>query len=296
MTSSPGQKKSDSDLLRIALAGVAAMTAATCTHPIEVVKTRKQIVGEAGRTTKQYGNTLDVARKVLSEEGAAGLYKGIQAAWLRESVYSSLRLGLYEPFKRLLGATDPKNTPFWLKFVAASSSGLLGSFLANPFDLLKIRMQAQETKSMGLSWHVNEVYSKQGFFGFYRGVQATVTRAMILNGVKLAVYDHIKHTIIGSGLLKDGKLTQFLSSVVAGVCMAIATAPFDLARTRLMNQPTDQKLYNGMVDCFVKIVRNEGPLALYKGFTPQWMRFGPTTTIQLVTWEALRRGFGMSGV
>ena len=272
------------------------MTGATFTHPIEVVKTRKQIAGEAGRQTKQYGNSLQVAIKVVSEEGVGALYKGIQPAWLRESVYSSLRLGLYEPFKRGMGASDPKTTPFWLKFLAASMSGLVGSFLANPFDMLKIRMQAQESTSQGFKWHFNEVYRNHGALGFYRGVQATVTRAMIMNGVKLATYDHIKQTIIRSGLLQEGKLCQFCSSVVAGVCMAIATAPFDIARTRLMNQPTDVKIYSGMLDCFVKIVRTEGPLALYKGFTAQWMRFGPNTTIQLLTWEALRRAFGMSAV
>lgn len=47
---------------------------------------------------------------------------------------------MYEPFKRLLGATDPKNTPFYLKFLAGGMSGFIGAALANPTDLLKVRM------------------------------------------------------------------------------------------------------------------------------------------------------------
>ena len=46
-----------------------------------------------------------------------------------------------------------------------------------------------------------------------------------------------------------------------------------------MNQPIDAKLYNGFADCFVKIVRNEGPLGLYKGFFTIWGRFAPTTCL-----------------
>lgn len=59
---------------------------------------------------------------------------------MRESIYSSLRLGLYEPFKRMLGASDRSNTPFWKKFLAGGMSGFLGAALANPTDLLKVRM------------------------------------------------------------------------------------------------------------------------------------------------------------
>ena len=59
---------------------------------------------------------------------------------------------------------------------------------------------------------------------------------MILNATKLGTYDSIKHGLINSGLLKDGYTLHFVASLIAGVCMATATAPFDLARTRLMNQ------------------------------------------------------------
>jgi hypothetical protein len=96
-----------------------------------------------------------------------GLYKGITASWMRESIYSSLRLGMYEPFKRLLGATDPKHTPFYLKFLAGGMSGFIGAALANPTDLLKVRMQASEGTNHGIAWHARDVYAAYGIKGFY---------------------------------------------------------------------------------------------------------------------------------
>jgi hypothetical protein len=66
---------------------------------------------------------------------------------MREAVYSSIRLGLYEPFKIMLGETDPKHTPLWMKFAAGSLSGAVGSVIGNPFDTLKVRMQAWEGQS-----------------------------------------------------------------------------------------------------------------------------------------------------
>ena len=38
-------------------------------------------------------------KTVMTEEGVSAFWKGINAAWLRESSYTSLRLGLYEPCK-----------------------------------------------------------------------------------------------------------------------------------------------------------------------------------------------------
>merc|ERR1719454_162030 len=91
----------------IAAAGGAAVITVTFIHPIDVVKTRLQIAGEAGRQTKQYNGVSGVIKTVLADEGAGAFYKGIGAAWMREASYTSLRLGLYEPCKGLVGADKP---------------------------------------------------------------------------------------------------------------------------------------------------------------------------------------------
>lgn len=32
-----------------------------------------------------------------------------------------------------------------------------------------------------------------------------------------------------------------------------------------MNQPTDKKIYDGFVDCFVKTIKSDGVLSLWRG-------------------------------
>lgn len=91
----------------------------------------------------KYRNLVHGIITIAREEGVnrRGLYKGIEASAMREASYSTLRLGLYEPIKRQMGATDPKNTPIWKKFLSGALAGLIGSALANPADLIKTRMQ-----------------------------------------------------------------------------------------------------------------------------------------------------------
>lgn len=81
----------------------------------------------------------------------------------------------------MLGAHDPRNTPIWIKFVAGSISGGVASLIGNPADTLKTRMQAWEGKSHSIVWHAKAIYNDVGIHGFYRGLQAAIIRAMILN-------------------------------------------------------------------------------------------------------------------
>ena len=87
-----------------------------------------------------YNNIFKAGYLIVKHESARGLYKGVTASQLRESIYSSIRLGLYEPFKVMLGGTDPSHTSLWIKFLAGSMSGMVGSIIGNPTDILKVRM------------------------------------------------------------------------------------------------------------------------------------------------------------
>lgn len=283
------------DILKsVGAAGSSAVITVTGIHPIDVVKTRLQVSGDgAGRNYKALGIGGSV-RVIAAEEGITAFWKGIGAAWLREASYTSLRLGLYSPIKHAMGVKNDSH--FILKFSAGSAAGALGSIVGNPFDVLKTRMMASEGKSGGgMNQAAAELYKAQGIGGFYRGIEANVMRAMVLNGTKMACYDQIKLMIKKSGMVPDGLPTQFMSAFSAGFFMATTVAPFDMVRTKLMNQPPDAKVYSGFVDCVIKLVAKDGIKGLYAGFVPIWARFAPTTCLQLVIFEQIKPIFGVEG-
>jgi Mitochondrial carrier protein len=238
------------------------------------------------------------ANKVVSEEGIVSLWKGVNAAWMREASYTSLRLGLYEPVKIAFGAHDEQSATFIKKFSAGSAAGALGSLAGNPFDVLKTKMMTAGGRvAPSMSTTAAELFKNQGINGFYRGIDSNIARAMVLNGTKMAVYDQSKGYVVQmTGLSKKSLVTQFLAAVTAGFFMTCTVAPFDMIRTRLMNQPSDAKMYNNAVDCMLKIAKNEGPLTFWRGFMPIWSRFAPTTTLQLVIFEQLRGVLGMKSI
>jgi hypothetical protein len=126
----------------MAAAGIAAVTTVTFIHPIDLLKTRLQVSGDAGGRNYQKLGITGSVRIIVKEEGMLSFWNGIPAAWAREASYTSLRIGLYDPIKKGMGVTP--DSMFLMKFAAGSLAGALGSVVGNPFDVLKTRMMTAE--------------------------------------------------------------------------------------------------------------------------------------------------------
>jgi len=176
-------------------------------------------------------------------------------------------------------------------------TGGTGSVVGNPFDVLKTLSQTNSGTAVPLGSLVGNMYKDQGIAGFYRGVEVNVMRACVLNATKMGCYDISKGYVAEyTGWSRKDPRTAFCSSFIAGFFMTCTVAPWDMLRTKLMNQPTDKKIYNGFSDCFVKTVKQDGVLSLWRGFIPIWARFAPQATIQLLTIEYLYDLFGFKGI
>ncbi|XP_013147161.1 PREDICTED: kidney mitochondrial carrier protein 1 isoform X2 [Papilio polytes] len=279
--------------------GLASIVAEFGTFPIDTTKTRLQIQGQKidpRHVELRYTGMVDCFVKTSRQEGVKALYCGIWPAVLRQATYGTIKFGTYYSLKAALGARRadggaaehlPTNT------LCAALAGGLSSAIANPTDVLKVRMQVGDEKRNLVRCFVS-IYRAEGYAGLWRGVGPTSQRAALIAAVELPVYDACKRRL--QPALGDAPLNHLASSLLASLGSAVASTPLDVVRTRLMNQrnvkdsrePT-HRIYRGTVDCFVQTVRNEGPLALYKGFVPTWLRMGPWNIIFFLTYEQLKQ-------
>lgn len=211
----------------------------------------------------------------------------------------------------MLGGDDRAHTPLWIKVTAGASAGIIGSAVANPTDVVMVRMQARpfQTPSGGTysGWNYNgpfqafySIAKTEGISGLYRGLLPTMQRAALLNSAQAPSYDHAKHALLNAGLVQEGVSCHLIASMVAGLMSAIAISPVDLIRTRIMQQARHADgqgvLYTSALDCFGKTLRSEGLQGLYKGFVPVWMRIGPHTIITFFVFEQLRKSLGIAPI
>ncbi|KAJ8319475.1 hypothetical protein KUTeg_004566 [Tegillarca granosa] len=240
----------DSFIVKYFLSVIAATVAETVTYPLDLTKTRLQIQGEGGTTLGK-------------RHGMIGTAVGI--------VYTGCRMSFYEVIRDKILGKNPDGT-FPLK---ASLGGLVagaaGQFFASPTDLVKVQMQMEGRRPAAFKMIVKE----SGFRGLYRGWVPNVQRAALVNMGDLCTYDTVKHQILKHTNIGDNYYTHTLSSFCSGLVAATVSTPADVVKTRMMNQPIENgrpKYYKGTIDCFVKTVKTEGTMALFKGYTPCWMR------------------------
>ena len=76
--------------------------------------------------------------------------------------------------------------------------------------------------------------------------------------------------------------------------VALGALPIDNIKTKLIVQKANKDgrmPFSGIIDCFFKTVKLEGPLALWAGFPAYFLRVAPHTCITLMVLEALRSRF-----
>jgi hypothetical protein len=161
--------------------GIGSTCGQCVTHPVDIAKIRMQLRGELGSSTHNYSNIPRTIMLIVKNEGPRSIYKGLNMAIIREVGNGSIRTGLYEPIKVFLGEKDSATTPFYIKVASGGSAGLISSTVCTPLDLVKVRMQAWEGKSRSIFWHAQQPYLNQGLAGYYRGVNPTIARGLIVN-------------------------------------------------------------------------------------------------------------------
>ncbi|KAJ2497010.1 mitochondrial aspartate-glutamate transporter agc1 [Coemansia sp. RSA 1972] len=84
---------------------------------------------------------------------------------------------------------------------------------------------------------------------------------------------------------------NFAIGAVAGGIGAAVVYPIDLVKTRMQNQRAavvGEMLYKNSIDCFRKVIRNEGILGLYRGLGPQLVGVAPEKAIKLTVNDFVR--------
>ena len=129
-----------------------------------------------------------------------------------------------------------------------------------PKDLVKTRMQALASGNRrSIAAIVQEIYSKQGIWGFYPSYRATLAKNMPSAIVRFTIYEELK-ILMGTG--SSVQLLMLAGGVASAVSSACST-PFDVVRTRISvgqisaGTPIGQALRN--------ILRVEGIKGLYAG-------------------------------
>ncbi|KAG2465073.1 CMC2 protein, partial [Polypterus senegalus] len=184
---------------------------------------------------------------------------------------------------QLLGVAPEKA----IKLTAGGSQVIF----TNPLEIVKIRLQVAGEITTGPRVSALSVLRDLGFFGLYKGAKACFLRDIPFSAIYFPCYAHTKAALADeNGHIGPGSL--LLAGALAGMPAASLVTPADVIKTRLqVAARAGQTTYSGVIDCFRKILREEGPRALWKGATARVFRSSPQFGVTLLTYELLQKWF-----
>jgi solute carrier family 25 oxoglutarate transporter 11 len=276
--------------------------ATCCIQPIDMVKVRIQLGAAEGGST----SPIEVTKKLLREDGIAGMYKGLSAGLTRQVFYTGARLGLYDIFTDAAKVPGEK-TPFWKTTACALSAGGIAAVVGNPADLSLIRMQAdtmlpeaERRNYRGVGHALTSMVRDEGVGGLFKGAVPTATRAMALNFGMLGFNTMAKDALADMGLAKGGAAQTFGASAIAGFFASFFSLPFDYVKTQVQKMKPDpvtgEVPFKGPIDCAMQQVKKGGITRLWTGFPTYYVRIAPHAMITLIAQDNVKKMWTSMGI
>merc|ERR1719235_330942 len=292
------------------LGGVSGAVSKTITAPIERVKLVIQTQdanpkirsGEVPRYTG-IGNCFS---RIYSEQGMAAFWRGNFTNCIRYFPTQAFNLSFKDSIKKMFPKYNPKKEfpQFFAVNMASGGLAAAGSLaIVYPLDYARTRLASDVgsgKKTFNGLWDcIKKTASGPGGVGsLWNGFGVSVVGIVGYRGLQLGTFD----TIAGINPYKSDKGLLGAASTFAAAQTAItfgagATYPFDTIRRRLQMQsekPVGERLYAGTMDCFKKIMADEGMGALYKGFVANIFR-SVGGALVLVIYDRSKSYLGLPG-
>jgi len=261
--------------------GVSGAVAKTATAPIERVKlliqtqdaNPKIISGEV----KRYTGIVDCFTRVASEQGIKAFWRGNLTNIIRYFPTQAFNFAFKDSIKAMFPKAD-KRTEFGKFFlINMFSGGLAGAgslLIVYPLDYARTRLASDvgggKAQFNGLVDCLTKTVKSGGVAALYNGIGVSIIGIIPYRGAYFGLFD----TLSGyNPWQKDTNplfraSSKFACAQVSAIAAGYASYPFDTVRRRLQMQsekPKEEWVYAGTMDCFRKIMKNEGTAALFKG-------------------------------
>lgn len=165
-------------------------------------------------------------------------------------------------------------------FIVGCGAGVVSTAVTYPFDLLRTRLVAHESKQfLSMSKTIGIIYREHGLSGFYVGLQPSLLSIVATSGFFFWSYALARSA---TERLPVEHLwgVEALCGLVAGTTAKALSFPLDTIRKRVQVSPP-----KSVLAMLVKHWRGHGILGFYGGFMVSLLKTAPTSAISMAVYE-----------
>lgn len=183
-----------------------------------------------------------------------------------------------------------KEVSFQSKLQIGALSGIAGSGIIYPLDIIKTTIQAKSvsipsqftSNYQRMLYIYQQIYRNSGFRGLYRGFSTCLIGIAPEKAIKLAVNDFIREYY--SKTNRRNKLLlheEIISGSIAGILQLTVTVPYEMVKIRL--QLNKNNNVTG-----VHVLKELGIFGIYRGFSATLLRDVPFCSIFFALYSNLK--------
>ncbi|PVZ99974.1 hypothetical protein BB558_003997 [Smittium angustum] len=287
-----------------AAGAVAGGIGATAVYPIDLVKTRMQnqrtnVVGQI-----LYRNGWDCFKKVIANEGARGLYRGLGPQLVGVAPEKAIKLTVNDLIRGKLKNKETGEISRISEIIAGGTAGGCQVVFTNPLEIVKIQLQVQGEIAKASAVTVARMGSTEplarvgavtivrelGLFGLYKGAVACLMRDIPFSAIYFPAYAALKRDLFHEGEREIKNYELLLAGAIAGIPAAYITTPADVIKTRLQVKSRPGQIpYKGIIDAAKRIYAEEGLSAFMKGGVQRILRSSPQFGVTLLCYELFHK-------
>lgn len=267
-------------LIDFSAGGVSGAISKTVTAPIERVKLVIQTQDANPRIRSgevpRYTGIVNCFTRIATEQGIGAFWRGNTVNIIRYFPTQAFNLAFKDTIKAMFPRYN-KNTDFWKFFgTQLASGGLAGAAsltIVYPLDYARTRLASDvgsgKRQFNGLVDCITKTVKGGGIGSLYNGFTPSVLGIVAYRGAQFGLNDTI---MAFNPYAKDvtviGLVSKFIVAQISVTASGLCAYPFDTVRRRLQmesEKPESERMYKGMFDASVKIMRNEGMGGMFKG-------------------------------
>ncbi|KAI8639678.1 mitochondrial carrier domain-containing protein [Parasitella parasitica] len=248
-------------------------------QPLDTIK----VMLQTQSSSHIYRSATDCFRQLVRQEGVKGLYRGVAPPLAGIGFCNAVMFMSNGYFRRLLQKDASKPLSIFEIGAAGSMAGSVMSFLNCPIELLKVKLQTQDSQGFKgvIDCGVRSIRS-QGLMGIYRGMVMTLLRDVPGTFAYFVCYESFKKLF--KSMRKDGQLKTIdllMAGGFSGFAAWVPSYPQDVIKSCYQNE-TRFKSYRQV---FTEILRRRGPRAFFNGIGPAMVRAFPANAATFFAYE-----------
>lgn len=177
---------------------------------------------------------------------------------------------------------------------AGGAAGAVTRAIAQPLDVLKIRFQLQTepiragSKYSSILQAVSSIIREEGINALWSGHVPAQLLSITYGLLQFSAFEKLSLICQKSDpefYITHKHALNFCNGAIAATIATVASFPFDTVRTRLIAEQKTNKAYNGFLNAFNSMVKNEGTRSLFKGLIPTIAQIAPHAGIQFAIYK-----------